>query len=238
MQPKISILIPFYNCAYVDRAIESALNQTYANAETIVIDDGSTEHTSLLAPYKNQIRYLHKSNGGTASALNMGIRNAEGPYISWLSSDDVFYPDKLEAQIEFMKEHGAEACYTDFDIINETGVTILSSASAKFQSKIDFYRHFLRGNPVNGCTVMMTKELLYRFKLFNERLPYTHDFDLWFRILLSETNLFYMDRRTVKYRRHAQSDSVRKEEQMNKEIERTMDRYAARMQARIEAMQP
>ena len=63
MVPKVSIVIPFYNCQYVNRAIESALAQTYPNFETIVVNDGSTKHTSLIKPYLHNIRLISKANG-------------------------------------------------------------------------------------------------------------------------------------------------------------------------------
>jgi glycosyltransferase involved in cell wall biosynthesis len=72
MPAKVSILIPFYNCPYVDRAIESALQQTYPDVEVIVIEDGSSKHLPLIKPYAKHIRYIRKPNGGTASALNRG----------------------------------------------------------------------------------------------------------------------------------------------------------------------
>ncbi|MGO4274414.1 glycosyltransferase family 2 protein, partial [Paenibacillus sp. TAF58] len=80
MQPKVSIIIPFYNCPYIDQAIASAIGQTYANVEIIVVDDGSTIHADKIGPFKDRVYYLGKANGGTASALNHGIRYASGEY--------------------------------------------------------------------------------------------------------------------------------------------------------------
>ncbi|GJM76095.1 hypothetical protein HMSSN036_83110 [Paenibacillus macerans] len=94
MTPTVSVIIPFYNCPYVEQAVQSALNQTYRPLEVIVVDDGSTSHAERLAPYRPHIHYLGKANGGTASALNHGIRHASGEYIAWLSSDDVFIRTK------------------------------------------------------------------------------------------------------------------------------------------------
>ena len=70
MKPTVSIVIPFYNCSYVDQAIRSALNQSYSNVEVVVIDDGSTKEVERLTPFLNQINYFRKENGGTASAVN------------------------------------------------------------------------------------------------------------------------------------------------------------------------
>lgn len=104
---KVSIIIPFYNCQYVEKAIESALNQTYQNIEVIVVDDGSTKYIERITPYLDSIHYIQKKNGGTASALNTGIRYATGEYFAWLSSDDLFKPDKISKQLKFMKRCGS-----------------------------------------------------------------------------------------------------------------------------------
>ena len=63
MIPKVTVIIPFYNCVYVQQAVESALAQTYPEIEVIVVDDGSTEHMDLLNPYVDRIRYIRKING-------------------------------------------------------------------------------------------------------------------------------------------------------------------------------
>ena len=73
MMPTVTIVIPFYNCQYIQQALESAVQQTYPAVEIIVVDDGSTQYSHLIAPYMNRVYYMGKSNGGTASALNHGI---------------------------------------------------------------------------------------------------------------------------------------------------------------------
>ena len=99
-QPKISIIIPVYNGSnYLKDAIDSAIAQTYKNIEIIVVNDGSNDkgRTEAIAKsYGNKIRYFHKENGGVATALNLGVREDEGEYISWLSHDDLFLPYKLD----------------------------------------------------------------------------------------------------------------------------------------------
>ena len=104
MKPLVSIIIPVYNGGnYLSEAIDSALNQTYENIEIIVVNDGSqddlkTEQIAL--SYGERITYVSKENGGSSSALNVGIRTMKGEYFSWLSHDDLYLPEKIEKQVE------------------------------------------------------------------------------------------------------------------------------------------
>jgi len=106
INPKISIVIPAYNAAnYLSEAIDSALAQTYPNVEIIVVNDGSRddgETEKIALSYGDQIRYFHKENGGSSSALNVGIANMTGEWFSWLSHDDLYTPEKLEKQVAYM----------------------------------------------------------------------------------------------------------------------------------------
>ena len=101
--PLISIIIPVYNGAnYMREAIDSAIAQTYKNIEIIVVNDGSTDNgetEKIALSYGDKINYYYKENGGCASALNYGISKMKGEWFSWLSHDDVYFPTKLESQV-------------------------------------------------------------------------------------------------------------------------------------------
>lgn len=105
--PLVSIVIPVYNGAdYLGEAIDSALMQTYGNIEVIVVNDGSNDETDAIArSYGDKIRYYSKKNGGVATALNLGIENMRGEYFSWLSHDDIYMPEKIELQINKLKNY-------------------------------------------------------------------------------------------------------------------------------------
>ena len=104
--PSVTILIPVYNGSnFIKQAIESAINQTYTNIEIIVIDDGSTDKgktEKAVKSFGKKVKYIKKENGGVASALNRGIKEATGEYISWLSHDDIYLPNKIEKEIEVL----------------------------------------------------------------------------------------------------------------------------------------
>lgn len=224
MKPLVTIVIPFYNDPYVDQAVQSALTQSYRPIEIIVVDDGSTMHADRLGPYMPYIHYLGKANGGTASALNHGIRYASGEYVAWLSSDDIFYHDKINRQIQFMLERGAWISHTNFDYIDRQSQIVQHRAGFAFHGTADFYRTFLINNPVNGCTVIMKKELFYHIGLFNESLPYTHDLDLWIRAIQAGISFPYLDEALVGYRWHEAMGTLRYQDLIRQEYAMTQER--------------
>lgn len=202
MNPKVTIVIPFYNCSFVHQAIQSALDQRYPSIEVVVVDDGSTTNQHLLQPYLRHIHYLGKPNGGTGSALNHGIRHSSGQYIAWLSSDDVFYPDKVANQVQFMLDQHAYISHTNYHYINAGNETTQLNVSPDFSYPMTFYQSFLDCNPVNGCTVMFRRELFSYISLFNETLKYTQDLDLWYRAILHGFQFPFLNQSLTGYRWH------------------------------------
>ena len=118
---KVSIIIPVYNGSnYVNLAIDSALRQTYKNIEIIVVNDGSKDNTlKILKQYGDKIKLIDKENGGVSTALNLGIKNMTGDYFSWLSHDDLYYPEKIEREVNYLIENNLVGTktilYSNFD---------------------------------------------------------------------------------------------------------------------------
>ncbi|MGA9289473.1 MAG: glycosyltransferase [Anaerobacillus sp.] len=198
---KVSIIIPFYNCEYIDIAIESALAQTYSNIEVIVVNDGATSYAKKISPYYHLIRYIEQGNKGTAGALNTGIKAATGDYFTWLSADDVYAVDKVEKQLAYLEKMQAAIGYSSYKLIDHYGHVTNESVGVSFPTRLDFLRHLKRGCAINGCTVMMEMQLLEEFGGFDESLPFTHDYDLWVRIA-EKYSFVYMDECLVSYRVH------------------------------------
>ncbi|MCM3339053.1 glycosyltransferase [Paenibacillus sp. MER TA 81-3] len=223
--PLVTIIIPFYNDLFVGQALHSALQQTYPQFEIIVVDDGSTQYAERIRPYMDRVHYLGKANGGTASALNHGIKYASGEYIAWLSSDDLFYPDKLVKQLEYMMTWNAYICHTNFDNINGYSQVTQHRAAVTFPSMGEFYQSFFKFNPVNGCTVMMKRELLQYIGNFNEDLPFTHDLDLWYRAILNGFDFHFVDEPFTAYRWHGGMGTMKHGAAIIKEAAETNSRY-------------
>ncbi|MBP1965200.1 glycosyltransferase family 2 protein [Paenibacillus aceris] len=193
ISPKVSIVIPVYNGSnFLKEAIDSALAQTYSNIEIIVVNDGSTDNGStdtIARSYGDRIRYFSKSNGGVSTALNLGIEKMTGDYFSWLSHDDVYKPEKVAKQVEFLQSlEGGDSMktivYSGYELINDKSRTIdivdFSKLYEIYQLSTPLFPIF-RGL-ANGCTMLIPKSHFDRVGLFDDQLKTTQDYELWFRM--------------------------------------------------------
>lgn len=156
--PIVSVVVPFYNkIEWLLEAVDSVLAQTYHNFELILVDDGSTDSLESLKKYQDsRIIYIHQKNQGSAAARNTGLECANGKYIAFLDADDLFLPNKLDAQVEYMEQHPEfNLSYTSYQRIAEKGEFV------SFQdSGTCVYRHYtdlILGNQIATPTVMMQK---------------------------------------------------------------------------------
>lgn len=119
----VSVIMPSWNTAkFIKESIESVLRQTYKNLELIIVDDCSTDNTDeIVYSFDDpRIRYYHnKRNSGAALTRNKGLREAQGEWIAFLDSDDLWMPNKLEYQIKFMTENKYIFSYTEYEKIDE-----------------------------------------------------------------------------------------------------------------------
>lgn len=128
--PSVSIITPTYNCAkFIVQTIESVLAQSYTDWEMIISDDCSTDNTQeVIKPYleaDSRIKYIcNDKNSGAAITRNNALRVAQGRWIAFLDSDDLWAPEKLERQITFMEQNGYAFSYTDYTVIDENAQSL------------------------------------------------------------------------------------------------------------------
>ncbi|GGA05413.1 glycosyl transferase family 2 [Paenibacillus marchantiophytorum] len=238
MHPLVSVIIPFYNCSYVHQAIQSVLQQTYPNIEIIVVDDGSTQHADLILPFKNKVHYLGKKNGGTASALNHGIRMASGTYMAWLSSDDMFYPQKIQNQLSFMLRNDSLVSYTPYDAMDANSHIYQRNIGHVMPGEIALCQGFIKGlNPINGCTIMVQRSVFDISGYFNEQLRFTQDYDMWVRLMLHGVKFDYVPEPLTMYRFHERMGTVRHQSEMFSEYEAVQRQYAKALTYRIRQLE-
>lgn len=197
-EPLVSIIIPVYNGGnYLREAIDSALVQTYSNTEVIVVNDGSNDHgatETIAKSYGDKIRYFYKENGGVATALNLAIQEMKGEYFSWLSHDDIYYPTKVESQIQALHNNGdmTAIVYSDYDFLNVDSQTITHvqhSRTFSIEKLTNSVFPVLQGL-VHGCDLLIHKSHFERVGVFNANLNTTQDYDLWFRLLRNQKTVY------------------------------------------------
>ena len=106
MAPRVSVLIPVYNCApWIAAAIESVLAQTYQDFEIIVADDGSTDQTVQIVQRYPRVQYLFQPHSGISAARNLALSKARGELIAFLDADDLWAPNKLALQVSYLDAH-------------------------------------------------------------------------------------------------------------------------------------
>ena len=221
-QPKITIVIPAYNASnYLAEAIESALAQTYPHVEIVVVNDGSPDDGAtrqIALSYGEKIRYFEKENGGSSSALNMGIANMTGEWFSWLSHDDLYEPHKLERQVQYMNalDIGEDAIanhvfFSASTLIDRKGDTIRGfrpKETAALSRKVSSFPHngYLIAEPTvynfHGCSCLVHKRVFDAVGVFDEKLRLLNDLDMWFRIYSVGYKIHYIPEALVKGRIH------------------------------------
>lgn len=205
---KFSVIIPTYNRGYIVwEAIESVLAQTYKDFELIVVDDGSTDDTEeRVKPYlkDRRVRYVRKANGGVSSARNMGASLATGTFLSFLDSDDLWKPYKLEREVEFFRRHPDIKClfgdaevyrgerYSPSRIIKHSMafkkrfLDIDSSHRSFVINQRDMFLSLLQEFFVLPSTFTVHRMAFERERGFNESLIAAEDWDLSLRLARRE----------------------------------------------------
>jgi len=182
--PWVSIIIPTYNRRdFLREAIRSVLEQSFRDFELIVVDDGSDDGTRemIQREFPGLLTYLYQENQGVSRARNRGLELAQGEFVAFLDSDDLWLPRKLERQMAFMQSHPkAQICYTD-EIWIRRGVRVNPKKKhAKYSGWI--YPRCLPLCIISPSSALMRRGLLEEVGGFDEELPVCEDYDLWLRI--------------------------------------------------------
>jgi glycosyltransferase involved in cell wall biosynthesis len=164
--PLTSVVIPAYNAElFLERTLRSALRQTHSNLEVIVVDDGSTDKTRVIAEAAaatdDRVRIISVPNGGVAKARNIGIAEASGEFVAFLDADDLWHPTKIELQLTAMSRRSGDyqsaAVYTLSRTI-DTEDRVTGSGGRVVLSGYSFARH-LYAKPVgNGSSILVRRE--------------------------------------------------------------------------------
>lgn len=215
--PLVSVIVPTYNHAdYLHEALQSVLSQTYSNWEAIVINNYSEDNTIEIVQSFSEPR-IHllnfHNNGIIAAARNHGVLHAKGEYLAFLDSDDIWLPNKIERQLEIMRQNNNSLCHTDIKNIDATGsLTKNKNLIKKIKKKFLYggYKQLLVSNTITTSSVIIRRDFLSSIRFDEEpHLIAVEDYYLWlFLYNVDERSCYFLDEELVKYRQHDSSISA------------------------------
>lgn len=207
MKPLVSIIIPCYNQSdFLEETLNSVFSQTYSNWECIIVDDGSTDNTSIIAQSWTQkdARYIYikKENGGVSSSRNLGIKKAKGDFIQFLDSDDLLASTKIMDSIGAIQKYSAEVVCSNYLMFSKT----INNSKPPFSQIGDYDLTFnnLARYWNNGFTIPIHcwffKASLFSDVEFPLGLTAQEDWFTWLRIFQKKPKTYYLSQQLAFYR--------------------------------------
>lgn len=217
----ISVIIPLYNKEQsIERTIESVLNQTVAPDEVVIVDDGSTDNSlEVVSSFiRSQtpsltIRVIHKENGGVSSARNRGIQEAKGEYVALLDGDDLWDNEYLAEQVKMRRDFPEAALWgINFAEVSDGNLVrkLPTALPDRYRGYVENYFK-MKGRVSDlfcSSSVVIRKEVFDEVGLFDERIKYAEDTDMWWRIIATHKVAFY-DKYMVFYRFDAENRALK-----------------------------
>lgn len=236
--PLVSVVIPVFNGAlFVTKAVASIRAQTVKNVEILVVDDGSTDGTqTVLVDLQRTmgVTWFQQEHGGPARSRNRGIAAANGEYVALLDCDDVWLPDKLEAQLGLMQDRlDVGVVHTDFEVVDGQGTT-LERVRARYSGE-PIVQAFQGGHVALPSTLLLRRSVLEKVGMLNPDLYGSEDSDLTIR-LYAATRFDCVDRVLVRklQRGHGYRDMAFDEALHKEKVLSSRERFLAG----LERMQP
>ncbi|MCL2048517.1 MAG: glycosyltransferase [Defluviitaleaceae bacterium] len=202
----ISIIIPVYNAsAYLDKCIMSILGQTYSNFELIIVNDGSTDNSAeVISKYltDSRVKYIEQQNAGAVGALNTGMKNADGEYITYVGNDDYIEPNMYETMLNALKSTNADVAVCDFNLVYEDGRENKNKYS-KTKNEVmdlseDLCRYFVKCcvNPQSNNYIwsrLYKTELIKNSGICFEKIPIGEDTLFNFKLLVHIDRVVFLE---------------------------------------------
>ena len=194
MDEKVSIIVPVYNVEkYLDKCIESIVNQTYRNIEIILVDDGSPDKCPEIcnewAKKDDRIKVIHKENGGLSSARNAALEIAQGDYITFVGRDDWIENDMIQSMLTCAAKNDADivCCGFYFDNVDTTG-HLQKFEKAEYENEEIVLNLLLDNIRPEVCSKLYSAELINQFR-FDESIKYAEDLPFNFYLMLKAKKL-------------------------------------------------
>ena len=205
---KVSIIIPCYNHAqFLEKAIQSCLDQSHQNIEVIIIDDGSTDNSIQVAKsFKDErILVIEQNNSGVGIARNRGIKQSKGEYLNFLDADDWIHLSKIEKQVAVLDQNPdmpMVLCDVEKIYASKISEDTYSVGDALGYNKQDLFCALVLGGFFPPHVPLVRKSSLLKAGLFdkNKSTGGTADYDLWLRISAHNGKAHYLDEKLAFYR--------------------------------------
>lgn len=192
----VSIITPMYkSAAFIGETIRSVQAQTYSKWEMIIVDDSSPDDGAGITEVR---KYAEKDkrikliaspvNRGSSGARNIALHEAQGRYITFLDSDDIWFPTFLESQLDFMKEKSAALVTASYHRINEQGVQVLQPFIVP--EKVNYW-DILKSNPISCLTTIYDRKVVGELYFKEELKSLRDDYAFWLEILKNKVDYAY-----------------------------------------------
>ncbi|BAZ10229.1 putative glycosyl transferase [Calothrix sp. NIES-4071] len=182
---KVSVIIPAYNAMrYLPQTLDSVLQQTFTDFEVVIVNDGSSDNIAEWAPQlkDSRVRLITQANQGVSAARNKGIANSTGEYIAFLDADDLWAPEYLEKQFNYLDKHPhVGVVYTWTKLIDEFGKPINRIFASHAEGMI--WKKLLNDDVIStGSSAMVRRLCIDDIGGFDTQLAHAEDLDFWLRI--------------------------------------------------------
>lgn len=186
----LSIVTPSFNQGrFIERTLQSVLQQNISKLEYIVMDGGSNDETlSILQQYDSSINWVSKPDRGQSDAINQGFKKASGDIIGWLNSDDIYYPGSLATILEFFENN------PNIDMVYGDAFHIDAN-----DKKIEYYptepwsvQRLKQACFISQPAVFFRRRIFSKYGLLNENLNFCMDYEYWLRLALKGAKIMYI----------------------------------------------
>ncbi|MBO5975889.1 MAG: glycosyltransferase [Oscillospiraceae bacterium] len=210
-KPLVSVIMPAYNASqYIAKSISSVQAQTFTNWELIVVDDYSSDNTVEIVNGflrdDSRIRlYRNAQNMGVAKSRNRALEQCQGDYVAFLDSDDIWYSDKIELQLQCFSQTNAELVYTSYAIVDSDGIKLCSDFIVPRNAS---FSDLLKQNVCNSSTVMISRNIAVSNRFIEDY--YHEDYIYWINLAKSGCKIIGIQKVLADYVIHKDSKSANK----------------------------
>ncbi|MDA9272963.1 glycosyltransferase [Flavobacteriaceae bacterium] len=207
MDNLVSVILPVYNGErFLNKSIDSVLNQTYNNFELIIINDGSTDKSDLIINKylpNVKIKYFSRENKGLVATLNEATQRSSGSFIARMDQDDICYPTRIQKQLDFLVKYNIDVCGSSYEIIdeNEKVLKVINTFNEYFEVMISAMLVPFAHPSVMFRNIFKSKGFSYG----SGEITFAEDYDLWIKMAKKDISFGNLKEVLFKYRVYGNS---------------------------------